>query len=1131
MAEQEIRPASKALKVTWNLIHFLATTFVVFCLAYIMGRTILTGGLKGGDSAMHVGYTVWLNKYFPSIPHWYPLQGGGESLLHGYPLLSHLLIVLLHRTSNLSIVQAFRLLSFLSIPLTAMGIYFYCWAAFRKKTMGLIASFLYILAPLAWTWMYDWGFFSFSLGMVFLPATLVCFDRYMFVVLQRPSSSSRRLWLAGVCLCLSLASLTHLSVGAGAVVYIILYIVFSALVNKSWPKSLILKKGMIAIIFIGFVVGLLLAFYLIPFYRYGQVANREGLNLLALHQIPQIPKLEFFGLKPINPRIIHTRMSFPLIITVFFGIGILLSARYSRKTFALILAAIFAVIYALFPVFSYNLRAISSSLAMVFGIRSTLVVAMLLFPVGAAYGAFAVANTVTSRIHQVRRKTSTKENNHSSWFSLRDAGTSCLALIIVMVSSLWLGGITAVRPYHVSYGPSNYGLDLRDIWEKEADDPCTMDFQDPLTISLCNLSEARARLNIQEFLASCNRLRDQNLPTPELCNDQTPTGEEVETFLAQCEEAMKAGETILPCNARVEGLISQLLLKFWPSLVLEDADLMTGIGNEIASVLPNEPMLRIDISPYLGRVAQYFTSYTSTSQIQAYTHQLSLIHLMWGYQLGIFYSDEYGSPKALNDLADWFGIKYVILHPEKDPINKYNAAGWERVSGGEGSEIWYYPEASPLASARVWPTILVIGTPENGAYSQIFRLANEGLAPYNEFLIVEGNDRIDQYSLEELQRFDLLFLHGYKYKNGEKAWSLLNEYVSQGGSLYIDTGWQYEVPEWEFEQAPQVLPITKLFWTNYGQESKYVLENIEIAGDIDPEEFGPMVWEDDPWSVSGANREDLHDWGRIILSNQGHPLIVAGEYGQGRVVWSGMNFVAHLIAYDNQEEVRLLHNLLDWLSEGIDRVELAPPLVVREHPDSVDFSLDAVSGSTTWLYWREAYYPNWHAYLSESTGEKEIPIYRAGPGFILMPIDTIGESVSIRLEWQLALIEMVAIAASLLGIILLIAIVIDGLFLGGNGLTWIKITFTMRLPKPFLDERTHEEAKEQKLVNNMTSRVDVEEQEITKGESQSTYEESLLEKQLTDEQEELRQAWLENTSHTDDHWAERLLKRNQSNDK
>lgn len=132
----------------------------------------------------------------------------------------------------------------------------------------------------------------------------------MFVVLQKPSSGFRRLWLVGVCLCLSLASLTHLSVGAGAVAFFILYIVFFSLVNKSGARSRILKKGLVAILLIGVVVGLLLAFYLVPFYRYGKVANREGLNLLALHQIPHIPVLEFFGLKPINPRFVLTRMSF-----------------------------------------------------------------------------------------------------------------------------------------------------------------------------------------------------------------------------------------------------------------------------------------------------------------------------------------------------------------------------------------------------------------------------------------------------------------------------------------------------------------------------------------------------------------------------------------------------------------------------------------------------------------------------------------------------------------------------------------------------------------------------------------------------------------------------------------------------
>jgi hypothetical protein len=132
------------------------------------------------------------------------------------------------------------------------------------------------------------------------------------------------------------------------------------------------------------------------------------------------------------------------------------------------------------------------------------------------------------------------------------------------------------------------------------------------------------------------------------------------------------------------------------------------------------------------------------------------------------------------------------------------------------------------------PVILVIGSPEKGVYADVFSLAIEGQALYDEYLIVEGEDRVDQYSLEELQNFDILHLHGYEYTNDKKAWGLLQDYVSGGGALFVDTGWQYQIPEWEFSQAPSVLPISRSSWTNYGKVTQYELAQSVITEDIDP---------------------------------------------------------------------------------------------------------------------------------------------------------------------------------------------------------------------------------------------------------------------------------------------------------
>src|SRR5436190_21002510 len=135
-----------------NVAHLVLTTGLIFSLAYALGYRLLSEPISGNDSYLHLGYAYWLDAYFPHVPHWYPLQGGGESILHGYPILAHLAVVLLHRLSGLSILQAFRLVEFLSLPLTALGIYFFGWSALKRQTIGLIAALLYLLAPLTWTW-------------------------------------------------------------------------------------------------------------------------------------------------------------------------------------------------------------------------------------------------------------------------------------------------------------------------------------------------------------------------------------------------------------------------------------------------------------------------------------------------------------------------------------------------------------------------------------------------------------------------------------------------------------------------------------------------------------------------------------------------------------------------------------------------------------------------------------------------------------------------------------------------------------------------------------------------------------------------------------------------------------------
>ena len=114
------------------------------------------------------------------------------------------------------------------------------------------------------------------------------------------------------------------------------------------------------------------------------------------------------------------------------------------------------------------------------------------------------------------------------------------------------------------------------------------------------------------------------------------------------------------------------------------------------------------------------------------------------------------------------------------------------------------------------------------------------------------------------------------------------------------------------------------------------------------------------------------------------------------MVWSGMNLISHILANDNAEEKRLLEGFLTWLAPIRDNSERPSPSVTRDHPDRIEFEVSTDPANTTWLYWREASYPNWRAYIDDSRGTRKVPIYRAGPGFMLMPLTQLTKARQFR---------------------------------------------------------------------------------------------------------------------------------------
>jgi hypothetical protein len=448
--------------------------------------------------------------------------------------------------------------------------------------------------------------------------------------------------------------------------------------------------------------------------------------------------------------------------------------------------------------------------------------------------------------------------------------------------------------------------------------------------------------------------------------------------------------------------------------------------------VPLESSLRLDSTPDLRGLAQAISLYSEASNLRTHDDKSSIIRAMLRYQRDMFYGENEAAPHQIEELAAWFGIQYVVLHDELDDLGKYPRETWPLVYGEEASEtgvmqIRRFEAAPPLASHVRSPRILVIGGDQDAVYDQVFRTFVDIGFGFEQGLVVEGSHKVDDYGLVELLRFDVVLLHGYGYNNRTRAWQLLEQYVGLGGALFVDTGWQFRSPDWEMEEAPELLPFASLIWTDYGTEAEFALAESGLDLSVETELFAPLIWDDGPWGISSPTG-DLRTWAQPVLTAGGNPIIVAGDYGYGRVVWSGMNLIGHAHAFENLAEKELLGELIRWLDPPPDTAVLEAPTFERAHPDRIHFTIDEPFSYDTSLLWREAYSPDWRASIDIGGQIQDVPIYSAGPGMMLLilpPSDSPSATVEMSFGFGWRGLAGIGIS-SLVGVALLASTALGG---------------------------------------------------------------------------------------------------------
>jgi hypothetical protein len=385
------------------------------------------------------------------------------------------------------------------------------------------------------------------------------------------------------------------------------------------------------------------------------------------------------------------------------------------------------------------------------------------------------------------------------------------------------------------------------------------------------------------------------------------------------------------------------------------------------------------ISPWLNAA---FPNVPQTRQYEA-TSILNKDFLYWfelsvwgGTKDGVPYS---GSMYETKFLLDWFAVKWLFVYPPFDVAKFSSDPAFRPVVPGNSSmpSGFEYDDVSPIISYSTTPSVLVVG--EKTAFETLFGSLSYSELDSRSFIPVYGGKYVDELRPAELANFPAIMLYGYDFHDRQVAYSILADYVRNGGGLFLETGFS---PESGASSILEPSPVTSTSATNLGTEWHLTgSRDSEILAGVNLNAFSPAIYgKDTPWGVSAARNDSVRSWASVVMWDEGQPLVVTGKFGNGRVAWSGMNLPYHTTSYLNYDESKLIGKLLAWVTNA-GNATWFDDSVVRTDPQHASAKLTARAGG---ILYKEFNFPGWKAFALQE-GRREIPIYLAGPGFMYVP--------------------------------------------------------------------------------------------------------------------------------------------------
>jgi hypothetical protein len=323
--------------------------------------------------------------------------------------------------------------------------------------------------------------------------------------------------------------------------------------------------------------------------------------------------------------------------------------------------------------------------------------------------------------------------------------------------------------------------------------------------------------------------------------------------------------------------------------------------------LPNETNFRFGADwdgatswfNYKYTIPQVLGYYDINIAPRSYWNQL-LIDTVWKNE---------GELSLTNYLIDWNAIKWIMVGFPYYNYRKFlNEPNYYKVISKVDTPTMYtmylfeYNNASPIVSATNAVTIGVLSDEEY--YKNFFLLLS--LSSYNSKNIIPIRLEEDKIYLRQWKDLDIILLHPNEQQlKDNMLWESLADYVREGGALIIDGNnikANYPIPSPIKESNVFLTSIDK--W-NFTFIDKEVLKYVDILA-------LPLS------NFSFTTLDKIREGSRVLLENNGLPIIVEAQYNNGRVIWFGLD----IVRTGWQEKSYSASQLLIKLIEQATRIQL-----------------------------------------------------------------------------------------------------------------------------------------------------------------------------------------------------------------